>query len=53
MISDVELASFHQTIGRLRALPSDDPVRLKAERVAESFAPDGKQRRKNCSPAAT
>ncbi len=46
MISEAELAAFHATVARLRALPSDDPVRLKAERVAESFAREGRQRRK-------
>jgi NAD(P)-dependent dehydrogenase (short-subunit alcohol dehydrogenase family) len=46
MITEAELAAFHETIARLRALPADDPVRLKAERVAESFARDGRQRRK-------
>ncbi|ANZ43187.1 short-chain dehydrogenase [Lentzea guizhouensis] len=46
MISEAELAAFHATMGRLRALPADDPVRLQAERVAESFAREGRQRRK-------
>lgn len=45
-ITDGELAVFHATVARLRALPADDPVRLRAERVAESFARDGRQRRK-------
>ncbi|WIV53219.1 SDR family NAD(P)-dependent oxidoreductase [Amycolatopsis nalaikhensis] len=46
MITDAELAAFHETVARLRALPVDDPVRLKAERVAESFAREGRQLRK-------
>lgn len=46
MITEAELAAFHETVARLRALPADDPVRLKAERVAESFAREGRQRRK-------
>ncbi|MFJ3923288.1 SDR family NAD(P)-dependent oxidoreductase [Streptomyces sp. NPDC090022] len=45
-ISDEELAAFHRTVGRLRALPVDDPTRLRAERVAASFAQDGRQRRR-------
>lgn len=39
-------AAFHATVARLRALPADDPMRLRAERVAESFARDGRQRRR-------
>ncbi|SHF88722.1 SDR family NAD(P)-dependent oxidoreductase [Streptoalloteichus hindustanus] len=50
-ISEDELASFHATVARLRALPVDDPVRLRAERVAESFARDGKQRRRKTRSA--
>ncbi|MFI1096416.1 SDR family NAD(P)-dependent oxidoreductase [Streptomyces sp. NPDC020917] len=45
-ISEEELAAFHRTVGRLRALPADDPVRLQAEQVAASFARDGRQQRK-------
>ncbi|WP_329139314.1 hypothetical protein OG552_33090 [Streptomyces sp. NBC_01476] len=45
-ITDEELAAFHRTAGRLRALPADDPVRLRAEQVAASFVRDGRQRRK-------
>ncbi|HEX6353323.1 SDR family NAD(P)-dependent oxidoreductase [Actinophytocola sp.] len=45
-LSEAELAAFHATVARLRALPVDDPVRLRAERVAESFARDGRQRRR-------
>jgi NAD(P)-dependent dehydrogenase (short-subunit alcohol dehydrogenase family) len=45
-ISQEELAAFHRTVGRLRALPADDPVRLRAEQVAASFTRDGRQRRK-------
>jgi NAD(P)-dependent dehydrogenase (short-subunit alcohol dehydrogenase family) len=45
-ITEEDLAAFHATVARLRALPADDPVRLRAERVAESFARDGRQRRK-------
>ncbi|GAA2424726.1 SDR family NAD(P)-dependent oxidoreductase [Streptomyces macrosporus] len=45
-ITDDELAAFDRTVARLRALPADDPVRLRAERVAESFARDGRLRRR-------
>jgi NAD(P)-dependent dehydrogenase (short-subunit alcohol dehydrogenase family) len=44
--SEAELAAFHRTVGRLRALPPDHPDRLRAERVAESFARDGRRRRR-------
>lgn len=45
-VTDGELAAFDRTVARLRALPADDPVRLRAEQVAASFARDGRQRRK-------
>ncbi|MET9224367.1 SDR family NAD(P)-dependent oxidoreductase [Lentzea sp. NPDC003310] len=45
-ITESELAAFHETVARLRALPADDPVRLRAERVAESFAREGRKHRK-------
>lgn len=45
-LTDAELAAFHRTVGRLRALPVDDPVRLRAEQVAASFARDGRVRRR-------
>ena len=51
MITEAELAAFHETVARLRALPADDPVRLTAERVAESFAREGRQRRKKARAA--
>ncbi|MBE8516293.1 SDR family NAD(P)-dependent oxidoreductase [Amycolatopsis sp. H6(2020)] len=51
MITEAELAAFHETVARLRELPVDDPARLKAERVAESFAREGRQRRKKVRTA--
>ncbi|MGW7542810.1 SDR family NAD(P)-dependent oxidoreductase [Streptomyces sp. NPDC054770] len=45
-ITEAELAAFHQVVGKLRALPVDDPVRLRAEQVAASFARDGRLRRR-------
>jgi NAD(P)-dependent dehydrogenase (short-subunit alcohol dehydrogenase family) len=45
-ITEEELAAFHRTVGRLRALSADDPVRLRAEQVAASFARDGRLRRR-------
>ncbi|MFF3846148.1 SDR family NAD(P)-dependent oxidoreductase [Streptomyces sp. NPDC002328] len=51
-ISEAELAAFHHVVGRLRALPVDDPVRLRAEQVAASFARDGRQRRRKARGAA-
>ncbi|MFD7308644.1 SDR family NAD(P)-dependent oxidoreductase [Promicromonospora sp. NPDC059942] len=35
-----------EVVERLRAMPADDPVRLRAERVAESFARDGRVQRR-------
>ncbi|MFI0938796.1 SDR family oxidoreductase [Streptomyces sp. NPDC021020] len=45
-VPDDELAAFHRTVGRLRALPADDSVRLRAEQVAASFVRDGRRQRK-------
>ncbi|GAA4843469.1 SDR family NAD(P)-dependent oxidoreductase [Kitasatospora terrestris] len=45
-LDDAELAAFDRTVGRLRALPADHPVRLRAERVAESFVRDGRRGRR-------
>ncbi len=45
-ITGEELSAFHRTVGRLRRLPADDPVRLHAEHVAASFARDGQARRR-------
>ena len=50
-ITEAELAAFHRTVGRLRELPVDDPVRLRAEQVAASFARDGRLRRRKARGA--
>ncbi|MEV0318459.1 SDR family oxidoreductase [Streptomyces sp. NPDC050658] len=50
-ISEADLAAFHATVGRLRELPVDDPVRLRAEQVAASFARDGRLRRRKARGA--
>ncbi|MGW0906024.1 SDR family NAD(P)-dependent oxidoreductase [Streptomyces sp. NPDC002853] len=51
VISEADLAVFHDVIGRLRALPVDDPARLRAEQVAASFARDGRLRRRKARGA--
>ncbi|WEH14232.1 SDR family NAD(P)-dependent oxidoreductase [Streptomyces sp. VNUA24] len=51
-ITEEELAAFHRTVGRLRALPVDDPVRLRTERVAASFVRNGWKRRRQALDAA-
>ncbi|MEV7120591.1 SDR family NAD(P)-dependent oxidoreductase [Kitasatospora griseola] len=43
---EAELAALDRAVGRLRALPVDHPLRLRAERVAESFVRDGRQHRR-------
>ncbi|GGX07421.1 oxidoreductase [Streptomyces malachitofuscus] len=45
-ITEEELSAFHRTVGRLRRLPADDPVRLRTEHVAASFVRDGQARRR-------
>ncbi|WP_217552493.1 SDR family NAD(P)-dependent oxidoreductase [Streptomyces sp. GbtcB6] len=52
-ITEAELAAFHQVVGKLRALPVDDPVRLRAEQVAASFARDGRLRRRRTRSTET
>ncbi|MEU6552298.1 SDR family oxidoreductase [Streptomyces sp. NPDC046915] len=51
-VTEAELAVFHEVVGKLRALPADDPVRLRAEQVAASFARDGRLRRRKARGAA-
>ncbi|MEU6339494.1 SDR family NAD(P)-dependent oxidoreductase [Streptomyces sp. NPDC046977] len=46
VIGEAELAAFDAVVGKLRALPVDDPVRLRAEQVAASFTRDGRLRRR-------
>ncbi|MFF2624487.1 SDR family NAD(P)-dependent oxidoreductase [Kitasatospora griseola] len=43
---EAELAALDRAVGRLRALPVDHPLRLRAERVAESFVRDSRQHRR-------
>lgn len=50
-VTEAELDAFHRLVGRLRALPVDDPVRLRAEQVAASFARDGRLRRRKARGA--
>ncbi|MFJ9737410.1 SDR family NAD(P)-dependent oxidoreductase [Streptomyces sp. NPDC101166] len=50
-ITEADIAAFHDVVGRLRALPVDDPVRLRAEQVAASFARDGRLRRRKARGA--
>ncbi|MFI1761171.1 SDR family oxidoreductase [Streptomyces sp. NPDC020800] len=50
-VTEAELADFHRVVGRLRALPVDDPVRLRAEQVAASFARDGRLGRRKARGA--
>ncbi|MFJ8107739.1 SDR family NAD(P)-dependent oxidoreductase [Streptomyces sp. NPDC096132] len=50
-VTEAEMAAFHQVVGKLRALPVDDLVRLRAEQVAASFARDGRLRRRKARGA--
>ncbi|MFF4587182.1 SDR family NAD(P)-dependent oxidoreductase [Streptomyces sp. NPDC001388] len=50
-VTEAELAAFHRVVGKLRALPVDDPVRLRAEQVAASFARDGRLGRRKARGA--
>lgn len=44
-MTEDELAVFSRLITGFAALPADDPARLRAERVAESFAREGRRAR--------
>ncbi len=48
-LTQQELAAFELTLGRLRRLRFDDPVRLRAEHSSESFVRDGRKRRRQAS----
>ncbi|WP_367133562.1 MULTISPECIES: SDR family NAD(P)-dependent oxidoreductase [Streptomyces] len=48
-LTEEELAAFDRTVGKLRQLPADDPVRLRAERVASSFAREGRHHRRRAA----
>ncbi|MER6349457.1 SDR family NAD(P)-dependent oxidoreductase [Streptomyces sp. NPDC001595] len=50
-VTEEELAAFHRVVGKLRALPVDDPVRLRTEQVAASYARDGRLRRRKARDA--
>ncbi|MFJ9521161.1 SDR family NAD(P)-dependent oxidoreductase [Kitasatospora sp. NPDC101801] len=50
-LTQQELAAFELTLGRLRRLPFDHPVRLRAERSSESFVRDGRKRRRRAGLA--
>ncbi|BAJ32302.1 MULTISPECIES: SDR family oxidoreductase [Kitasatospora] len=43
---EAEFAAFERTLGRLWQLPVDHPLRLRAERGAESFVRDGRHARR-------
>ncbi|MFG3504987.1 SDR family NAD(P)-dependent oxidoreductase [Streptomyces sp. NPDC047821] len=45
-VTDDELAAFGRTVGRLRALPLDDPIRMRAEALAASFARESRNKRR-------
>ncbi|MEV0369003.1 SDR family NAD(P)-dependent oxidoreductase [Streptomyces sp. NPDC050636] len=45
-LGEDELAAFDRTVARLRELPVDDPVRLRAERVVGSFLREGRLTRR-------
>jgi NAD(P)-dependent dehydrogenase (short-subunit alcohol dehydrogenase family) len=50
-VTDEDLAAYSRLVSRLGALAVDDPLRLRAERVAESFVKDGRKRRKQARRA--
>jgi NAD(P)-dependent dehydrogenase (short-subunit alcohol dehydrogenase family) len=50
--TDDDMAAFGRTIAGLRALPADDPIRLRAERVADSLVRDGRRERRRARRAS-
>jgi NAD(P)-dependent dehydrogenase (short-subunit alcohol dehydrogenase family) len=51
-VGAAELAELSRLIERLQTLPADGEVRLRAERVAESFARDGRRARSSAARRA-
>ncbi|MFJ6658104.1 SDR family oxidoreductase [Streptomyces sp. NPDC091377] len=51
-VTEDDLAAFHRVVGKLRALPVDDPVRLRTEQVAASYAREGRLRRRKARGSA-
>jgi len=47
-----EMAAFHAVLGRLRELPADHELRLRAEHAVNSFARDGRLRRRRALAAS-
>ncbi|MEU2155100.1 SDR family NAD(P)-dependent oxidoreductase [Streptomyces sp. NPDC019396] len=45
-ITDEELAAFAGVVGRLRALPLDDPRRMRGEELAATFARESRNKRR-------
>ncbi|MER7108247.1 SDR family oxidoreductase [Streptomyces sp. NPDC000229] len=45
-VTDDEVAEFGRTVGRLRALPLDHPLRMRAEELAASFARESRNKRR-------
>ncbi|WP_371496057.1 SDR family NAD(P)-dependent oxidoreductase [Kitasatospora sp. NBC_00374] len=43
---EAELEAYAETVGRLRRLAADHPVRLHAEKIAESFVREGRRSRR-------
>ncbi|GAA4892698.1 SDR family oxidoreductase [Streptomyces coeruleoprunus] len=51
-VTDEELAAFHRTVGRLRALPLDDPRRKRGEEIAATFARESRNKRRKAQRQA-
>ncbi|WP_431677825.1 SDR family NAD(P)-dependent oxidoreductase [Kitasatospora sp. KL5] len=45
-LSEDELAAYEHTVARLRRLPADHPVRVRAEKTADAFIREGRRRRR-------
>ncbi|MFF8289771.1 SDR family NAD(P)-dependent oxidoreductase [Streptomyces sp. NPDC016309] len=51
-VTDDELAAYGRTVERLRALPLDDPRRMRAEELAASFARESRNKRRKARQRA-
>ncbi|MGA5168583.1 MULTISPECIES: SDR family NAD(P)-dependent oxidoreductase [Streptomyces] len=45
-VTEDELAEFGRTMGRLRAMPLEDPLRMRGEELAASFARESRNKRR-------
>ncbi|MER5636235.1 SDR family oxidoreductase [Kitasatospora sp. NPDC002227] len=51
VVTEDELAAYEALVARLRAMPADQPLRMRAEKLAEVFVREGRRRRRGLDRA--